>query len=114
MKGRKTRNLCFDIENRKFSCQNSAQSSVVIPSDQLEALRLVDFEGKSQIEAALIMGVSRGTIQRLCIRARKSITASLMYGYDIIIEPGHSISVRSDCQKMCMCQKMKERILYEQ
>lgn len=114
MKGRTTRNLCFDIENRKFSCQNSAQSSVVIPSDQLEALRLVDYEGKSQIEAAVIMGVSRGTIQRLCIRARKSITASLMYGYDIIIEPGHGVTIRNDCQNMCMCQRKKERILYEQ
>ncbi len=114
MKGRKTRNLCFEVENRKFSCQNSAQSSVVIHSDQLEALRLVDFEGKSQIEAALIMGVSRGTIQRLCIRARRSIVASLMNGNDIIIEPGHGIAIRNDCQKMCMCQKKKERIKYEQ
>ncbi len=85
MKGRTTRNICFAIENRKFSCQDVSKASVVIPSDQMEALRLVDVEGKSQIEAAAIMGISRGTIQRLCIKARKAIATSLIYGYDIVI-----------------------------
>ncbi len=114
MKGRTTRNICFAIENRKFSCQDVSKASVVIPSDQMEALRLVDVEGKSQIEAAAIMGISRGTIQRLCIKARKAIATSLIYGYDIVILPGEAVAIRNHCHQPCMCQHRKERMNHEQ
>ena len=46
--------------------------------DEFEALRLVDFEGLSQIDAAEDMRVSRATIQRLLITARKKITESIL------------------------------------
>ncbi|EGR54240.1 DUF134 domain-containing protein [Fusobacterium varium] len=39
--------------------------------DELEAVRLSDYENKSQIEAGEIMNVSRGTIQRLLTSGRK-------------------------------------------
>ena len=44
-----------------------------IKLDEFEALRLCDYEGLSQIEAAQEMQVSRATIQRLLISARKKI-----------------------------------------
>ena len=47
--------------------------------DEFEAVRLVDHEGNSQIEAAKEMQVSRATIQRLLLTARKKIVDSLLY-----------------------------------
>ncbi len=46
--------------------------------DEFEALRLVDYEGLSQIDAADDMRVSRATIQRLLQTGRKKITESIL------------------------------------
>jgi uncharacterized protein len=48
--------------------------------DELEAMRICDGEGKQQEEAAEIMGVSRGTIQRLLESGRKKIVDTLVHG----------------------------------
>lgn len=113
VKGRTTRTICISPSARRFSSGSSQHPPSMIPSDQLEAIRLVDLEGKSQIEAALIMGVSRGTVQRLCYKARKAITASLLSGADIVVCEGHGVLLRQDCRKQCVCQLRKEREIYE-
>ncbi len=46
--------------------------------DELEAVRLSDYEGKSQIETGEIMNVSRGTVQRLLSSGRKKILDGLL------------------------------------
>ncbi len=46
--------------------------------DELEAVRLCDYEGKSQIEAALSMGISRGTVQRLLQSGRFKIIDAII------------------------------------
>ncbi|MGS0971897.1 MAG: NifB/NifX family molybdenum-iron cluster-binding protein [Candidatus Izemoplasmataceae bacterium] len=46
--------------------------------DEFEAIRLCDYEGYSQIEAAEEMDVSRATIQRLLERARKKIVEAFL------------------------------------
>jgi predicted DNA-binding protein (UPF0251 family) len=46
----------------------------------LEALRLVDFEGLSQEEAGVKMGVSRGTVWRLVQSARRKTAQALSEG----------------------------------
>ncbi len=50
----------------------------VLNLDEFEALRLVDLEGMSQIEAASDMQVSRATIQRLLLSGRKKITDAIL------------------------------------
>ncbi len=57
-----------------------------IEIDEFEAMRLCDLEGKSQIEAAEAMGVSRGTIQRLLIKGRKKVVESLLNNKGLLIE----------------------------
>lgn len=47
--------------------------------DEIEVMRLCDYEGKSQIEAAEIMQISRGTIQRLLNSGRKKLLEALIY-----------------------------------
>ncbi|MEI7817954.1 MAG: DUF134 domain-containing protein [Desulfuromonadales bacterium] len=46
--------------------------------EELEALHQCDGKGKSQIEAGLSMGVSRGTVQRLLASARCKVAQALV------------------------------------
>ena len=48
--------------------------------DELEAMRLCDHDGKQQEEAADVMGVSRGTIQRLLESGRRKTLDALVGG----------------------------------
>lgn len=52
--------------------------------DELEALRLCDFEGLTQEEAGRRMGVSRGTIQRIITGARKKTAQALTEGQALV------------------------------
>jgi len=51
---------------------------VELYADEVEALRLVDYEGLSQEEAAESMKISRGTVWRLLQSGRKKIVAMLV------------------------------------
>jgi len=53
--------------------------------DELEALRLVYLEGKTQNEAAETMSVSRGTLWRLLDSARRKVVTALVEGRPLII-----------------------------
>ena len=46
--------------------------------DELETLHLCDGEGKTQEEAGVCMGVSRGTVQRLLASARTKVAQALI------------------------------------
>ncbi|MDD2308535.1 MAG: DUF134 domain-containing protein [Desulfuromonadaceae bacterium] len=46
--------------------------------DELETMHLCDGEGKTQEEAGVCMGVSRGTIQRLLTSARRKVARALV------------------------------------
>jgi predicted DNA-binding protein (UPF0251 family) len=50
----------------------------VLALDEFEALRLCDAEGLDQEAAAARLGVSRGTVQRLLARARRTVAAALV------------------------------------
>ena len=52
--------------------------------DELEALRLCDFEGLFQEQAGEKMGVSRGTVQRLVTSARRKTAEALVSGAALI------------------------------
>jgi predicted DNA-binding protein (UPF0251 family) len=60
---------------------------IYIEPAELEALRLVDFEGLSQEEAGERMGVSRGTVWRLVQSARKKTAQALSEGRPMRIAP---------------------------
>ena len=49
-----------------------------LAQDELESLHLCDGEGKSQIEAGVSMGVSRGTVQRLLASGRSKVAQALV------------------------------------
>jgi len=51
---------------------------IQLAHDELETLHLCDGEGKTQQEAGVCMGVSRGTIQRLLTNARCKVARALV------------------------------------
>jgi len=51
---------------------------IQLAHDELEALHLCDGEGKTQQEAGVCMGVSRGTVQRLLAEARRKVARALV------------------------------------
>ena len=57
--------------------------------DQMDALRLADLEGMSQIEAGEQMGVSRATFGRIVQRARQVVADALVNGKAILLEGGN-------------------------
>jgi len=52
--------------------------------DELEALKLCDFEGLFQEQAGERMGVSRGTVQRILTSARKKTAEALATGAALV------------------------------
>ncbi|MGI0119571.1 DUF134 domain-containing protein [Zooshikella sp. RANM57] len=60
---------------------------VVLLADEFEALRLVDFVGMQQQEAANQMGVSRQTLANIVKTARFKVVDCLTHGKALIIQP---------------------------
>jgi uncharacterized protein len=86
----KKRRHCRPIgELRRFKPAGIPASKLVrriVHLDEFEAIRLCDLEGLSQIEAAGVMTVSRGTVQRLLQSGRSKIAGALLRGEVIILE----------------------------
>jgi predicted DNA-binding protein (UPF0251 family) len=61
---------------------------VVLTMDEFEAIRLKDYEGLDQNEAAKRMGISQSTFQRIYESARKKIADAIVNGKVIRIEGG--------------------------
>jgi len=61
---------------------------VALTIDELEAIRIVDFEGKDQAIAAKEMDVSQSTVQRILSQARKKIAEGLVVGKAIHVKGG--------------------------
>ena len=67
--------------------------------DELEAIRLADYQGMSQKEAAKSMQISQQTFSRILKKARRAIADSLVSGKIIRIEGGsYAISSREHDQ----------------
>ena len=72
--------------------------TVILTLEELEAIRLVDYEGLNQEEAAAQMGVSRKTLWNDLKSGRKKVAEALIYGWAIKIEGGSYI-IRGEADK---------------
>lgn len=61
---------------------------VTLRLDEYEALRLADYEGLKQEEVAERLGVSRPTVSRILVTARRTIVAAFVEGKALFIEGG--------------------------
>lgn len=60
-----------------------------LDTDEMEAVRLSDFEGLYQQECADRMGISRTTFSRLIESAHKKIADALLHGKAIVMKNNH-------------------------
>ena len=99
----KCRQVCAEYGQKVFSPQECEKTYITVSVDELEAIRLCDFEGLEQEVCANQMGVSRGTYQRILYSARHKVAGALTEGKGIIIEGGH-YEVNQEC---CLLKKCK-------
>jgi predicted DNA-binding protein (UPF0251 family)/predicted Fe-Mo cluster-binding NifX family protein len=59
--------------------------TIELQADELEALRLMDFEGLYQEECAERMGISRTTLSRTLAEARRKVADALLHGKRLAI-----------------------------
>jgi predicted DNA-binding protein (UPF0251 family) len=86
---RKERNIHADHSKVCFKpCGIKANQleKVILYEDEIEAIRLADFESLYQEESADIMGISRTTFSRLVESARKKVADALLHQKAIKIE----------------------------
>lgn len=74
-------------------------NAVIMHHEEYEALKLMDYEMFTQVEAAGFMKVSRPTFTRVYLSARRKIAKAFVEGRQIIIEGGN---VRFD-EEMLKC-----------
>lgn len=79
----------------------SALRRVVLSEDEFEAVRLADFEGLYQEEAAERMGVSRQTFGRIVGAARAKIARVLVEGLALSIGGGGGTGMAPSRSYMC-------------
>lgn len=100
----KPRNICqfpefstFGPKGIKMNKLNRIEMSI----DELETIKLIDYLGYNQEEAAKQMNVARTTVQRMYEIARKKVSRSLIDGEVLVIEGGHVVLCDEDCES-CM------------
>lgn len=72
-----------------FGIASGSNGSITILYEEYEALRLSDYEGIAQQEAADHMEVSRPTFSRIYDQARQKLTRAIVEGLSIVIEGGN-------------------------
>jgi predicted DNA-binding protein (UPF0251 family) len=91
MRPKKTRWVKCSTAQRVFKPQSQASSSttiIVLSLDEFEAVRLLDHEQLSQIQAAKQMRVHRSTVSRIVSSARRKIAQALVDINTLKIEGG--------------------------
>ncbi len=88
------RNVCGVPDNNYFKPRRipiSQLEEVVLSLDEYEAIRLEDYEGLYQKEAASRMNISRQTFGRIIEAAHKKIADVLITGKTLKIEGGEVV-----------------------
>ena len=64
----------------------TAQDGIILLLEEWEALRLVDYAGFEQVQAALSMGISRQSVQMLVSSARSKLARAVVEGMPLRIQ----------------------------
>lgn len=91
MRPKKTRWIKCSTAPRIFKPQlkfSGTQEPVILSLDEFEAVRLLDYEHLSQLQAARLMRVHRSTVSRIISSARSKIAKALVDIHSLKIEGG--------------------------
>lgn len=73
---------------KPFGIPRSITEELVLHYDEYEAIKLLDYEGLLQEEAAERMNVSRPTLTRIYAKARQKVAKAFVEGMTLLIEGG--------------------------
>ncbi|HTN68466.1 MAG: DUF134 domain-containing protein [Bacteroidaceae bacterium] len=74
---------------KPYGVPRSMIEEVILQYDEYEVIRLLDYEGMLQEQAAEKMNISRPTLTRIYENARKTIAKAFVEGKMIVIEGGN-------------------------
>ncbi len=74
---------------KPYGIPRTSLETIILHFDEYEAIRLLDYEGLMQEQAAERMNVSRPTLTRIYEQARRSIAKAFIEGKMILIEGGN-------------------------
>jgi predicted DNA-binding protein (UPF0251 family)/predicted Fe-Mo cluster-binding NifX family protein len=92
-------------ENKIFTPDKDADGYVTLTIDAVEALRLCDLEELDQEQAAGMMGVSRGTLQRILYKAHRATAEALIAGKGIHLTGGNYSVNEYACKNISQCHR---------
>ena len=84
--------LCF----KPCGVRGRGLETIELQADELEALRLMDFEGLYQEQCAERMGISRTTLSRTLAAARRKVADALLHGKRLTIARVHAPPLAAD------------------
>lgn len=84
------------------SCSAKKSDAIFLLYEEYEALRLCDYDGYNQCDASRQMGVSRPTLTRICMSARKKVSIAIVEGRQLIIEGG-KVEIDNEWMKCDYC-----------
>ncbi len=102
---RKWRKVCSMPDRSCFVPHGSEfdeNACVLMSVDEYEAIRLIDYQGFKQEDAAEYMKVARSTIQQIYTDARKKIATSIVEARPLKIEGG-DYQLCSGEEEYCSC-----------
>lgn len=73
---------------KPFGRLEGPRRKIVLLLDEYEAIRLLDHENLTQVQASQEMRISRPTLTRIYNQARKKFAAALVEGANLLIEGG--------------------------
>jgi predicted DNA-binding protein (UPF0251 family) len=74
---------------KPYGIQRCPKRSLSLLFDEYESIRLLDYEGMNQEQAAEKMNISRPTLTRIYEKARKTLATAFVEGNIILIEGGN-------------------------
>ena len=110
----KCRRVCAEPKHKFFKSDTLLNEEVILCVEELESIRLTDFENLDQDVAAERMSISRGTFQRILYSARHKVAEALVMGKSIAIDGGnYEVSKKlceasKRCKHCCFSKKQEE------
>ena len=85
-----------------------AQGEVILSLEEFEAVRLIDYDGMDQTQAAEIMGVSRQTVGRILKAGRSKVATAIVEGLSLRMSGG-SYKIRGQGRGRGRCGRGRGR-----
>ena len=86
---RKCRRICRMPNATQYGPAGGSSQTITLSVDEFECIRLLDYEGLTQEQAALQMGVARATVTFIYEAARRKIADALVNGRQLQITGGN-------------------------